>query len=88
MTSIDTTQIYTMIRPPKLKQAVSFYEERAVAVKRRRISASGTILSGDRMIVGALLAGAMRSLPAPGYYRDFMGTQIGSPDERGWQICR
>jgi hypothetical protein len=26
---IDTTQIYTMIRPLKLKQAVSFYEEPA-----------------------------------------------------------
>lgn len=27
---IDTTQIYTMIRPPQLKQAVSFYEAQAV----------------------------------------------------------
>ncbi len=27
---IDTTQIYTMIRPPQLKQAVTFYEERAL----------------------------------------------------------
>jgi len=35
------------------------------------------------MIVGALLAGAMRRLPARGYYRNFMGTQIGVPDERG-----
>jgi site-specific recombinase XerD len=26
---IDTTQIYTSIRPPQLKRAVSFYEERA-----------------------------------------------------------
>jgi hypothetical protein len=26
---IDTTQIYTMIRPAQLKQAVSFYEESA-----------------------------------------------------------
>ena len=26
---IDTTQIYTMIRPAQLKQAVSFYEEPA-----------------------------------------------------------
>lgn len=26
---IDTTQIYTMIRPARLKQAVSFYEESA-----------------------------------------------------------
>lgn len=27
---IDTTQIYTSIRPPQLKRAVSFYEEKAV----------------------------------------------------------
>jgi len=26
---IDTTQIYTSIRPPQLKRAVSFYEEQA-----------------------------------------------------------
>lgn len=32
---IDTTRVYTMIRPAQLKQAVSFYEELA-----RRISAS------------------------------------------------
>jgi integrase len=29
---IDTTQIYTSIRPPQLKRAVSFYEERAVKI--------------------------------------------------------
>ena len=28
-TRIDTTQIYTSIRPPQLKRAVSFYEEQA-----------------------------------------------------------
>lgn len=27
---IDTTQIYAMIRPSQLKEAVSFYEESAV----------------------------------------------------------
>jgi site-specific recombinase XerD len=27
---IDTTQIYTSIRPPQLKRAVSFYEEKAI----------------------------------------------------------
>jgi hypothetical protein len=26
---IDTTQIYTSIRPPQLKRALSFYEEQA-----------------------------------------------------------
>ena len=26
---IDTTQIYTTIRPPQLKHAMAFYEERA-----------------------------------------------------------
>jgi site-specific recombinase XerD len=26
---IDTTQVYTTIRPPQLKRAVAFYEERA-----------------------------------------------------------
>jgi hypothetical protein len=26
---IDTTQLYTSIRPPQLKRAVSFYEEQA-----------------------------------------------------------
>jgi site-specific recombinase XerD len=26
---IDTTQIYTSIRPPELKRAMSFYEQRA-----------------------------------------------------------
>ncbi len=26
---IDTTQIYTNIRPPQLKRAVAFYEEKA-----------------------------------------------------------
>ena len=26
---IDTTQIYTSIRPPQLKRAVSFYEDQA-----------------------------------------------------------
>jgi site-specific recombinase XerD len=29
---IDTTQIYTRIRPPQLKRAVSFYEEQATRV--------------------------------------------------------
>jgi hypothetical protein len=28
-TRLDTTQIYTTIRPPQLKRAVAFYEERA-----------------------------------------------------------
>ena len=28
---IDTTQIYTTIRPPQLKRAVAFYEEKALA---------------------------------------------------------
>jgi site-specific recombinase XerD len=27
---IDTAQVYANIRPPQLKRAVSFYEERAV----------------------------------------------------------
>jgi len=27
---IDTTQVYTSIRPPQLKRAVEFYEEQAV----------------------------------------------------------
>ena len=27
---IDTTQVHTSIRPPQLKRAVSFYEEKAV----------------------------------------------------------
>ncbi len=27
---IDTTQVYTSIRPPQLKRAVEFYEEKAV----------------------------------------------------------
>jgi len=27
---IDTTQVYTSIRPPQLKRAVSFYEEKAL----------------------------------------------------------
>ena len=27
---IDTTQIYASIRPPQLKRAVAFYEEKAV----------------------------------------------------------
>src|SRR5881275_2817027 len=35
---IDTTQIYTMIRPLKLKQAVSFYEESA----RRLVEEEGS----------------------------------------------
>jgi site-specific recombinase XerD len=29
---IDTTQIYTTIRPPQLKRAVAFYEEKAEAL--------------------------------------------------------
>jgi integrase/recombinase XerC len=29
---IDTTQVYTSIRPPQLKRAVSFYEEKAIAI--------------------------------------------------------
>lgn len=29
---IDTTQIYTMIRPPQLKKAVTFYEDHAVRI--------------------------------------------------------
>src|SRR5678815_1411257 len=29
---IDTTQVYASIRPPQLKRAVSFYEERAAKV--------------------------------------------------------
>jgi hypothetical protein len=29
---IDTTQIYTSIRPTQLKRAVSFYEEKAVRI--------------------------------------------------------
>jgi site-specific recombinase XerD len=29
-TRIDTTQIYTRIRPPQLKRAVAFYEAHAV----------------------------------------------------------
>ncbi|HET6678457.1 MAG TPA: hypothetical protein VFH05_09325 [Nitrospira sp.] len=33
---IDTTQIYTMIRPAQLKQAVSFYEEPARRIGERR----------------------------------------------------
>jgi len=36
---IDTTQIYTMIRPAQLKQAVSFYEEPA----RRMLESFGTV---------------------------------------------
>jgi hypothetical protein len=36
---IDTTQIYTMIRPAQLKQAVSFYEEPA----RRMLESSGSV---------------------------------------------
>jgi site-specific recombinase XerD len=27
---IDTTQVYASIRPPELKRAVAFYEEKAV----------------------------------------------------------
>jgi len=27
---IDTTQVYTSIRPPQLKRAVAFYEEKAI----------------------------------------------------------
>jgi hypothetical protein len=30
---IDTTQIYTSIRPPQLKRAVSFYEEQATRMR-------------------------------------------------------
>jgi hypothetical protein len=36
---IDTTQIYTMIRPAQLKQAVSFYEEPA----RRMLENVGSV---------------------------------------------
>jgi site-specific recombinase XerD len=36
---IDTTQIYTMIRPPQLKQAVGFYEPQA----RKMLSESGRV---------------------------------------------
>jgi len=31
-TRIDTTQIYARIRPPQLKGAVSFYEDRAAKI--------------------------------------------------------
>jgi len=33
---IDTTQIYTTIRPPQLKRAVAFYEERAARMMGER----------------------------------------------------
>ncbi|PYN39159.1 MAG: site-specific tyrosine recombinase XerD, partial [Candidatus Rokuibacteriota bacterium] len=29
---IDTTQVYASIRPPQLKRAVSFYEEKAIRI--------------------------------------------------------
>ena len=29
---IDTTQVYASIRPPQLKRAVSFYEEKAIKI--------------------------------------------------------
>jgi site-specific recombinase XerC len=32
---IDTTQIYTSIRPPQLKRAVSFYEQKAVQMLKQ-----------------------------------------------------
>jgi hypothetical protein len=32
---IDTTQVYTTIRPPQLKRAVAFYEEKAEEVLGR-----------------------------------------------------
>jgi len=38
---IDTTQIYTMIRPLKLKQAVSFYEESAKRLVEEKGSYGG-----------------------------------------------
>ena len=41
---IDTTQIYTSIRPPQLKRAVSFYEERAVRMLAER-NGTGITLS-------------------------------------------
>jgi len=33
---IDTTQVYTTIRPPQLKRAVAFYEEKAQAILGKR----------------------------------------------------
>ena len=38
----DTTQIYTSIRPPQLKRAVSFYEEQATRMLVERNESSGT----------------------------------------------
>ena len=33
---IDTTQVYTTIRPPQLKRAVAFYEEKAEEMLSKR----------------------------------------------------
>ncbi len=32
---MDTTQIYTRIRPPQLRRGLSFYEEQAVRMLRK-----------------------------------------------------
>jgi hypothetical protein len=52
---IDTTQIYTKIRPPQLKRAVAFYEdgaERLLSVEAVPPAprVSGTVESGSRNI--------------------------------------
>lgn len=31
-TRLDTTQVYASIRPPQLKRAVAFYEEKAIEI--------------------------------------------------------
>jgi hypothetical protein len=47
---IDTTQIYTSIRPPQLKRAVSLCEERAVRMRGERDGTRTTIsvTNGDK----------------------------------------
>lgn len=34
-TRLDTTQVYASIRPPQLKRAVTFYEEKAIEIRTK-----------------------------------------------------
>jgi integrase/recombinase XerD len=44
---IDTTQIYTSIRPPQLKRAVSFYEEQATRMLAENNESRTTISAAN-----------------------------------------
>jgi len=58
---IDTTQIYTMIRPAQLKQAVTFYEEPA-----RRMLMTQTQLESEFQDIGKTMSEEHSHVPKHG----------------------